>query len=111
MAAVVLFPEALRGDAQSGSLAFPIHRPGREVQLTLTSPVWAADPTLTFDVLIEQSFDAGATWEAWAALGTKGGTGVLPFLSVQSDGIPRRVRGTTTVPIAFVWGVTAELLA
>lgn len=120
MAQFTLLANGLRGNFTSGSFTVPAGSPAH-VKVSLTSPTFPIDPTLTFALEVEQSFNGGTDWENWFGSTSEGGTagsigkgGVindgLPAQIVQFDGLTRLVRAVMTVPIPFIWGLTADIL-
>lgn len=122
MAQFTLVPSASRGNFTSGTFTVPAGSPAH-VKVSLTSPTFPTDPTLTFGLQVEQSFNGGTDWEPWfGSSGSVGGTAGsigkggavndgLPSQIVQFDGLTRLVRAVMTVNTPFVWGMTAEILA
>ena len=92
------------------------------LRIDLVSPDYPTDATLTYDLVVEQSFDDGVTFAPWfsllgdhgGGLGAPGKFGVpgtgLPQIALSYDGLARLARVTVTVNQPFVWGLTATVL-
>src|SRR2546425_8640089 len=111
MAAITLLPEALRDNTLSPTVDIAAGNPAH-VRVAMISSVYGADPTLTFALFVEQSFDGGVIFEPWFGSESTGGTagqpakdgGISDGLSVQVtsfDGIARTIRATVTVNTPF----------
>lgn len=108
MAVVTILPDAVRGSLVSPSFAVAADSPPF-VRLSMTSPTFATDPTLHWDLVGERSFDGGATWQTWF-ISTNVGGGGLASQNVHFDGQACLVRANVTVPTPFTWGLTGEIL-
>jgi hypothetical protein len=118
---VPVIDQALQGSRGPATFTVPAGQPAF-VQFKLTSPDFPTDATLTFALLVEQSFDNGQTWEFWwdmpvsvgGQVGAPGKFGVpgdgLPYKTVSYDGQGRLARVTVTVNKPFTWGLTGNIL-
>jgi hypothetical protein len=120
-----LVAEAVQGQVGPVTRPVPSGSPAR-VQIVMVSTVFPSDPSLSFDVMVEESFDAGSTWMPASGFpaGTSGGTAGQPVKGGVSsglfgveyafDGRARVLRITATprrdgVVAAFDWGLNAIL--
>lgn len=90
----------------------------------MVSPVFGADPTLTFELKVWRSFDGGVNWEptpyfapgvmqgGQAGTPTKSG-GVFDGLyscGVSYEGVAFTGKVEVTCSASFVWGLTAQVI-
>lgn len=108
MAATVLLPNAVRGNLATSAFAIAAGAP-KFLRLALTSPTFATDPSLSWDVVVERSLDSGTTWDPYFTSTNVGGFG-LAVQNVRWDGVACLLRATITVPTPFTWGLTVEPL-
>lgn len=108
MAAITLLSNATRGSLVTGIFDVPAGAP-KFVQIAITSPTFATDNTLHWDLLVERSLDGGSSWNTYTTSTNVGGFG-LAIQNVHWDGVACKLRSTITVPTPFVWGLTAEIL-
>jgi hypothetical protein len=108
VAATTLLATAVRGTTVTPTFSVPAGVPGY-VRIALVSPVYATTPGLTWDLLIEQSFDNGASWSTLCTSSNASGSLPLPAQMVRYDGTARLVRATVTVPTPFNWGITGDV--
>jgi hypothetical protein len=121
-APVTVIPTALRGN-MSATVSVPAGNP-TALRFKLVSPDYPTDATLTYSLVVEQSFDGGQSFAPWpdfkllndhgGGLGAPGKFGVpgdgLPEINVSYDGTARLARANVTVNRPFTWGLTATIL-
>lgn len=120
MAIVTILSAALRGNT---SATFPITAGApRHVRVTMVSPTYPTDPSLTFAFTASRSPDGVQPFVSWfgSGGGTGGGAGVPGKFGVPQDGLWAQicswegeacvVRVDIVVGTPFVWGLTAELI-
>lgn len=108
MAVVTILSNATRGSLTSPAMAVPSSAP-KYIRVAITSPTFATDPSLVWDLLVEQSFDSGTHWQPWFTSTNVGGGG-LAVQTTWFDGTARQLRATVNVPTPFVWGLTGEVV-
>lgn len=108
MAATVILPDALRGSLSTPSFSISAGTP-KFIRVALTSPTFATDHTLSWDLVVERSLDNGATWDAYFTSTNVGGFG-LAVQNAHWDGVACQLRATAVVLIPFIWGLTVETL-
>lgn len=108
MAASTVLPNALRGSLTTPAFDVVESTP-KFLRLALTSPTFATDPTLSWNLVAEQSLDGGATWNTYFTSDNVGGFG-LAVQNVRWDGSACQLRAIITVPTPFTWGLTVEAL-
>lgn len=108
MAATVVLADALRGSLTTAPFAVNASTP-KFIQIALTSPTFAADPSLHWDLTVERSLDGGTTWAVYCVSTNVGGSG-LEAQNVRWDGVACQLRADVTVSTPFTWGLTVEAL-
>lgn len=108
MAVVTILSESVRGSLVTPEFSIPAGSP-KFIRLAMTSPTFATDSTLHWDIAAEQSFDNGTIWQSYFTSTNVGGGG-LAVQGVRWDGTACLLRVNITVPIPFTWGVTGEIL-
>lgn len=108
MAATTVLPNAVRGSLSTPGFDIASGTP-KFIRVAMTSPTFATDPTLSWDLTVERSFDAGATWDAYFTSTNVGGFG-LAIQNVHWDGVACQLRANVIVPTPFTWGLTVETL-
>src|SRR4051812_48171842 len=103
MAATTLLANAVRGSLQTASFAINAGTP-KFIRLAMTSPTFATDPTLSWDVVVERSLDGGTTWDTYFTSTNVGGGG-LAVQNVRWDGVACQLRADITVATPFTWGL------
>lgn len=108
MAATTVLSNAVRGSLSTPAFAISAGTP-KFIQLALTSPTFATDPTLHWDIVCERSLDSGVTWNTYFTSTNVGGFG-LAVQNVHWDGVACQLRANIEVPTLFTWGLTVEAL-
>lgn len=115
---VTLVAEAVQGQVvRTGTLPTVA---ATTAAIDLLSSVFGNDASLSFSLLVEESFDSGVTWKPASGFPATAGGGqagvnaknISGLLSVHYhfDGTARMVRATgTPSPAAFDWGLTVTL--